>query len=195
MPLRLPKLPVRLWLALLVLALGGVLAVIEQRGVTLPGPVPSDGAGEPDFYLENARMTRFDEQGNPHQRLDTPRLVHTPEDDVTRAVTPRLRIYDAAGRTWFASGQAGTLGAGGNLLTLQGDARLEAPGQGWRLTTDVLVYDGDTRHAWSESEVLLRQFEQRIRGERFDAWIDTSRMRLAGNVRGHHPPISERPDS
>lgn len=195
MPLRLPKPPVKLWLALLVLALGGLLAVIDQRDATLPGPVPSDEAGEPDFYLKGARMTRFDEQGNPHQRLDTPRLVHTPEDDVTRAVTPRIRIYDAAGRIWFASGQTGTLGAGGNPLTLTGDARLEAPGQGWRLATDVLVYDSDTQHAWSESEALLRQFEQRIRGERFDAWIDESRMRLTGNVRGRHPPISEGPES
>lgn len=195
MTLRLPKPPAKLWLALLVLALGGVLTVIEQRDISPPGPVPSDEAGEPDFYLEGARMTRFDAQGNPHQRLDTPRLVHTPADDVTRAVTPRIRLYDAAGRTWFASGETGTLGAGGNPLTLTGNARLEAPEEGWRLDTDVLIYDADTRHAWSESEALLRQFEQRIHGERFDAWIDESRMRLTGNVRGHHPSISEGPES
>lgn len=191
MALRLPKPPVKFWLVLILLALGGLLAVIEQRDASLPGPVPRDEAGEPDFYLEGARMTRFDVQGNPHQRLETPRLVHTPVDDVTRAVTPRIRLYDEEGRIWFASGDTGTLGAGGNPLTLEGDAQLEAPEEGWRLDTEVLVYDGDAGHAWSESAALLRQHEQRVRGERFDAWIDEGRMRLTDNVRGMHPPIDE----
>lgn len=191
MALRLPRPPAKLWLALLVLALGGVLAVIEQRDASLPGPVPRDEAGEPDFYLEGAQLTRFDAQGSPYQRLDTPRLVHTPEDDIIRTVTPRIQIYDDAGRTWFASGDTGTLGTGGNPLTLEGDARLEAPEEGWRLDTEILIYDANTRHAWSESDALLRQNAQRVRGERFDAWIDERRMRLTGNVQGHHPPISE----
>lgn len=191
MALRFPRPSARLWLALLVLALGGLLAVIEQRDASLPGPVPSDQAGEPDFYLEGARMTRFDAQGAPHQRLESPRLVHTPVDDVTRAVTPRLRLYDATGRTWFAHGDSGTLGPGGNPLTLSGDARLEAPEEGWQLDTETLVYDADTQHAWSESEALLRQHQQRVRGERFDAWIDEGRMRLTDNVRGVHPPPRE----
>ncbi|MEC9483924.1 MAG: LPS export ABC transporter periplasmic protein LptC, partial [Halomonas sp.] len=186
MALRLPRPSARLWIVLLLLALGGVLALIEQRDAELPGPVPYDQVGEPDFYLENARMTRFDAEGQPYQRLDTPRLVHTPLDDVTRAVTPRIRIYDDQGRVWFAKGDTGTLGAGGNPLTLQGDAELEAPGEGWRLNTETLVYDSAAGHAWSESEALLRQYDQRVRGERFDAWIDAGRMQLTDNVRGFH---------
>lgn len=191
MALRIPKPSVKLWLALILLALGGVLALIEQRDVSPPGPVPQDEAGEPDFYLEGALMTRFDAQGIAYQRLETPRLVHTPEDDVTRAVTPQIRIFDDAGRVWFAYGDTGTLGAGGNPLTLRGNAQLEAPAEGWQLETDILVYDGDASHAWSESEALLRQYEQRVRGERFDAWIDEGRMRLTDNVRGIHPPIDK----
>ena len=186
-----PKPPVKLWLALLVLALGGVLAIIEQRDVSLPGPVPTDAAGEPDFYLEGARMTRFDAQGEPYQRLETPRLVHTPVDDVIRTTTPQIRLYDDEGRVWFASADKGQLGPDGNPLTLKGDAWLEAPDEGWRLDTEVLVYDTEKGHAWSESEARLSQHRQRVRGERFDAWIDESRMRLTDNVRGMHPPISK----
>ncbi|MGC3872038.1 LPS export ABC transporter periplasmic protein LptC [Halomonas sp. GXIMD04776] len=191
MALRLPNIPAKFWLALLVLALGGLLTVIEQRDVSLPGPVPSDAAGEPDFYLEGARMTRFDARGAPYQRLETPRLVHTPADDVIRTKTPDIRLYDDEGRTWFAGGDSGRLGPNGNPLTLTGNAWLEAPEEGWRLETDTLVYDNQERHAWSESEARLSQYQQRVRGERFDAWIDTARMRLTDNVRGVHPPISE----
>nr|WP_297459276.1 LPS export ABC transporter periplasmic protein LptC [uncultured Halomonas sp.] len=181
----------KLWLALIVLALGGVLTFIDQRDVTLPGPVPSDAAGEPDYYLEGVQLTRFDAQGRPHQRLDTPRLVHIPETDVTRAKTPDARLLDDRGRIWFASGDTGTLGPGGNPLTLSGNAVLQAPEEGWSLDTQTLVYDANSGHAWSESEALLRQYEQRVRGERFDAWINEGRMRLTDNVHGFHPPISE----
>nr|WP_298410095.1 LPS export ABC transporter periplasmic protein LptC [uncultured Halomonas sp.] len=191
MALRLAKPPAKFWLALILLALGGLLTFIEQRDAPSPGPVPRDTAGEPDFYLEGARMTRFDAEGKPYQRLETPRLVHTPVDDVIRATTPDIRLYDDEGRTWFAGSNSGTLGPEGNPLTLEGDAWLEAPEQGWRLETQTLVYDTHERHAWSESEARLSQHQQRVRGERVDAWIDSARMRLNGNVRGVHPPISK----
>nr|WP_299240329.1 LPS export ABC transporter periplasmic protein LptC [uncultured Halomonas sp.] len=191
MALRLAKPPVKFWLAVILLALGGLLAFIEQRDAPLPGPVPQDTAGEPDFYLEGARMTRFDAAGKPYQRLETPRLVHTPVDDVTRATTPDIRLYDDEGRIWFAGSKTSTLGPDGNPLTLKGNAWLEAPEQGWRLETQTLVYDIHERHAWSESEARLSQHQQRVRGERVDAWIDSARLRLDGNVRGLHPPISK----
>lgn len=52
--------------------------MLDLQEAPAPGPVPGDGSGEPDYYLEDARLTRFDASGEPHQRLDTPRLTHTP---------------------------------------------------------------------------------------------------------------------
>ncbi|MCH4561633.1 MULTISPECIES: LPS export ABC transporter periplasmic protein LptC [Halomonas] len=188
MALRLPRPSFRVWLFLLLLVLGGVLALLDQRASREPGPVPRDEAGEPDYYLEGVRLTRFDAEGRAHQRLDTPRLVHTPHDDVTRLQAPAARLIDTSGRTWFGHGAVGTLGADGNPLTLSGDARLRAPAERWQLDTDILHFDADTGHAWSETAALLQQPPQRMRGERFDAWIHDNRVRLTDNVRGHHPP-------
>ncbi|WP_136067009.1 LPS export ABC transporter periplasmic protein LptC [Modicisalibacter radicis] len=188
---RLSRLSYKWWLALILLALGGLLALIEQRDDPLPGPAPTSSNGEPDYYLEDARLTRFDAAGTAHQRLETPRLTHTPEDDVTHLETPDARLVDDHGRVWFANADTGRLGANANPLTLSGDAQLEAPEQGWQINSEVLVYDADTGHAWSESEAVLRKFQQRVRGDRFDAWLDSGQMQLNGNVRGHHPPIDE----
>lgn len=192
----LPRPGFRTGLLLLLLALGGGLALLDLQEAPLPGPVPSDASGEPDYYLENARLTRFDATGQPHQRLDTPRLTHTPHDDITRLEQPKGRLYDASGRIWLASGDQGTLGAGGTPLTLTGDARLLAPAERWQLDTEILHFDADRGHAWSETPALLRQPPQRMRGERFDAWIHDNRARLTDNVRGHHPPVTrEDPES
>jgi len=183
-------------LVLLLLALGGGLALLDRHDDQQPGPVPSSASGEPDYYLEDARLTRYDARGRPHQQLDTPRLTHTPHDDVTRLVEPRARLLDSAQRVWLASGARGTLGAGGNPLTLTGEARLLSPAERWQLDTEVLHYDAETGHAWSETPALLRQPPQSMRGERFDAWIDDNRARLTDNVRGYHPPDTrEDPES
>ncbi|RTR06084.1 LPS export ABC transporter periplasmic protein LptC [Halomonas nitroreducens] len=188
--MRLPRPGFRTWLLLLLLALGGGLALLDQRDASPPGAVPRDAAGEPDYFLEDARLTRFDAQGRPHQRLETPRLVHTPDDDVTRLTTPEVRLRDDSGRRWLASADRGRLGAGGNPLLLEGDARLTAPRERWHLETETLHYDADTGHAWSETPALLRQPPQQMRGERFDAWLHDNRARLTDNVRGHHPPTT-----
>jgi len=184
----LPRPTFRLWLLLLLLALGGVLVWLDPREAPTPGPVPRDTAGEPDYYLEKARVTRFDATGQPHQRLTTPRLSHTPHDDVTRLDAPHAELVDDDGRLWIASGDAGRLGPGGQPLTLRGDVRLIAPQERWRLDTEVLHYDANTGHAWSDTPATLEQPPQRMRGERFDAWLHDNRARLTDNVRGHHPP-------
>lgn len=184
----LPQPSFRVWLFLVLLALGGVVALLDTSSVREPGAVPRDAAGEPDFYLEGARLTRFDDEGSAHQRVETPRLVHTPHDDVTRLETPDARLVDNAGRVWLAEADRGVLGPGGNPLTLSGSARLHAPEERWQLDTEVLHYDANSGHAWSDTPALLRQPPQRMSGERFDAWLHDNRARLTDNVRGHHPP-------
>ncbi|GGX81885.1 hypothetical protein GCM10007160_06540 [Litchfieldella qijiaojingensis] len=188
MALRVPRPSPKLWLLLILLVVGGILALFEARDPRLPGPVPRDDAGEPDYYLEGVSLTRFDASGTPYQRLDTPRLVHTPEDDVTRTQTPVARLHDNQGRIWFSHSDTGILGPGGKHLILEGNARLNSPGEGWQLDTEVLHVDTDTGHAWSDTPALLQQPPQYVRGERFDAWINENRMRLTDNVRGFHPP-------
>ncbi|MCK2182600.1 LPS export ABC transporter periplasmic protein LptC [Halomonas getboli] len=189
--MRLPRPGFRTWLFLLLLALGGGLALLDQRSVAPPGPAPQGATGEPDYYLENAHLTRFDAQGRPHQRLTTPRLEHTPEDDVTRLTTPHAQLRDSEGRLWLADGKKGRLENGGHLLTLEGQAVLTAPEERWRLETERLHYDSDTGHAWSDTPARLSQPPQWMRGERFDAWLDDNRARLTDNVRGHHPPDTQ----
>lgn len=193
MAIRLPRPSPRIWLALLLVILGAVLTFIEQRDAGTPGPIPRDSAGEPDFYLEGVTLTRFDEKGRPHQRLVTPRLVHIPDDDSTRAETPKARLLDGDGDLWLANGQEGTLSTGGNRLVLHGDAHLESPGEGWQLDTEILHVDTVTNHAWSDSEARITQPPQRMRGDRLDVWFDDDLMRLTGNVHGFHPTKDQAP--
>tara|TARA_B100000378_G_scaffold134951_1_gene109020 strand:- start:246 stop:842 length:597 start_codon:yes stop_codon:yes gene_type:complete len=181
----------RLGLLVLLLVLGAGLTYLDQRGENDQEPVIGNTVGEPDYYLEDASMTRFDEQGRAYQRLETPRLVHTPSDDIIRTEAPHGYLTDDQQRQWQVTSQTGRLSRSGEQLTLQGDARLVQPEQAWSLETQTLHYDNREAHAWSDTPSVLRQHNQSMRGNRFDAWINEDRMRLTDNVQGRLPQQSE----
>jgi len=181
----------RLGLLALLLILGGGLTYLDQRHENDAGPTLGNTMGEPDYYLEDASMTRFDAQGQAYQRLETPRLVHTPSDDIIRTETPHGYLIDDQQRQWQVTSDTGIMNRSGEQLTLEGNARLVQPEQAWSLETQTLHYDNREAHAWSDTSAVLRQHNQSMRGDRFDAWINEDRMRLTDNVQGHLPQQSE----
>ena len=183
----------RVWLTGMVIALGTLLVWIDPRGPQEITPDPEAQAEEPGHVLENAEITLFGETGAIQQSLITPYLVHTPQQAITQATSPRATIFDSEQREWLATANTGTLNTDTHALTLTGSARLLAPDEGWQLDTESLHYDGMTRHAWSEAPVLLQQPPQQISALRMDIWLDTSQVRLTDNVRGTHPPATQTP--
>lgn len=181
----------RLGLLALLLILGGGLTYLDQRRESQQEPTIGNTTGEPDYYLEDASMTRFDAQGRAYQRLDTPRLVHTPADDIIRTEKPHGFLTDDQQRQWQVTSETGQMSRSGQQLTLEGNARLVQPDQAWSLETKTLHYDNREAHAWSDTPSVLRQHNQSMSGKRFDAWIDENRMRLTDNVQGHLPQLSE----
>ncbi|WP_249978813.1 LPS export ABC transporter periplasmic protein LptC [Vreelandella olivaria] len=183
----------RIWLAGLVVTLGAMLVWIDPRGPQDSTPDPEAQAQEPGHVLENAEITLFGETGTIQQSLQTPYLVHTPQSALTEATSPRATLFDNEQRRWLATADSGTLNTDTLALTLSGSARLLAPDEGWQLDTELLQYNGVTRHAWSEVPVELQQPPQHISASRMDVWLDDSQVRLTDNVRGSHPPATQTP--
>ncbi|GAA3897640.1 hypothetical protein GCM10022228_05360 [Halomonas cibimaris] len=190
---RLFRLQKRLWLALVIVALGALLAWLDQRDTRDAAPDPGARAQEPGHVIDNAELKRYDETGRLTQRLASPHIIHTPQQAMTRLKTPRATLIDSRQRQWQATANTGTLDEQQRLM-LEGDARLTAPNEGWQLDTQRLYYDSATRHAWSDTPVTLQQPPQRMRAQRLDAWLDTGKVRLTDQVRGYHPPTTASPE-
>lgn len=180
----------RVWITTMVLALGGVLVWLDPRGPQDQSIDPEARAQEPGHVLENAEITLFGDTGAIQQSLTTPRLVHTPQTAMTDVLSPKVTLFDSEERQWLATAETGTLNTDTQALTLTGSAQLLAPDEGWQLNTELLHYDGITRHAWSDAKTVLQQPPQRIDASRMDVWLDDSQIRLTNNVRGVHPPAT-----
>ncbi|MGP8290501.1 LPS export ABC transporter periplasmic protein LptC [Vreelandella zhanjiangensis] len=183
----------RVWLAGLVIALGVLLVWLDPRGPQDQSVDPAAQAEEPGHVLENAEITLFGESGRIQQSLAAPLLVYIPQSTMAQATRPEATLFDSDNREWLANANEGELNTDTQELTLSGEARLIAPSEGWQLDTDLLRYDGLTRHAWSETPALLQQPPQRMSASRMDVWLDDSQVRLTDNVRGHHPPVTQTP--
>lgn len=186
------RLKTRVWLTGLFIALGALLVWLEPGGPQRVAIDPDAQAQEPGHVLENAEITLFGENGNIVQLLQTPHLIHTPQSGETWSEQPRAILYDNENRQWRANADVGTLNANTHVLVLSGSAQLFAPDEGWQLNTELLHYDGLNQHAWSDVPVLLQQPPQRMSASSMDVWLNDSQVRLTDNVRGTHPPATQR---
>lgn len=176
-------------IGLLLLIVGGVLALIDQRGtLNSPGPLPTSPEGEPDYVLEQVDYTHFNTEGAPYQTLTSPRIVHLPNTRTSHADQPVIGLIDDAHRQWKLTGRDAILQEDDTHIALSGDARVEAPEQQWRLETDTLEYQRSDDHLWSNSGSTFYQGPQTIRSDRFDAWLQAGTMNLTGNVIGEFEP-------
>ncbi|BBI61115.1 LPS export ABC transporter periplasmic protein LptC [Vreelandella sulfidaeris] len=186
------RLKMRVWLTGLVLSLGVLLVWLDPRGPQDITIDPEAQAQEPGHVLENAEITLFGDSGSIMQSLETPRLIHTPQRSETWTEAPKAILYDSENRQWLASADVGMLNSSTQALLLSGSANLIAPDEGWQLDTELLHYDGLNQHAWSETPVVLQQPPQQMTASRMDAWLNDSQVRLTDNVRGIHPPATQR---
>ncbi|MFG6666760.1 LPS export ABC transporter periplasmic protein LptC [Halomonas sp. HNIBRBA4712] len=183
----------RLWMPALVIALGAWLVWLDPGGREALEVDPEVQREEPGHVLDNARLTLFDDTGAVSQRLETPQLIHTPQQALTEIEAPEATLFDSEQRQWLANADRGILQNERQTLVMEGNARLLAPDEGWQLDTERFVYDGRERHAYTEAPALLQQPPQRMSAERMDVWLDESRVRMSDNVRGTHPPVPARP--
>lgn len=183
----------RLWLTAMVITLGGFLVWLDPRGPRDQAVDPEARAQEPGHVLENAELTLFGETGAIKQSLKSSELVYIPQTAMTHLTSPRAVLFDSEQRQWRATADTGTLNTETQALTLAGSAQLLAPDEGWQLDSELLRYDGMTRHAWSEAPAVLQQPPQRMEASRMDVWLDDSQVRLTNNVRGVHPPATRSP--
>ncbi|WP_084482820.1 LPS export ABC transporter periplasmic protein LptC [Marinospirillum minutulum] len=87
--------------ALLALIALGIL-VVGIQDLSLPPPHASlpEQYGEPDYYVEAARLTRFNAEGKRLQTLNSVQATHYPEKDLTLFESPLMHHYSEQGQVW-----------------------------------------------------------------------------------------------
>jgi LPS export ABC transporter protein LptC len=146
----------------------------------------------PGYYLKNAVLTDYDQNGAPSIRIDAERIDQIAHGNEVELYNVRVDYDSPDGQTWVLFGDTAHVLPGGKIIDVAGNVRLEGQGTGTEGTavvhTDTLRYDVPDAIATTSSDVRID----------FDGHVLTARgmvtnmkertMRLESKVNGRFHP-------
>ncbi|SFX02167.1 LPS export ABC transporter periplasmic protein LptC [Marinospirillum alkaliphilum] len=85
---------------LALLLLGGVIVWLQESTQTPPYTALPREHGEPDYYIEQARLSRFDAEGRLLQVIHAEQVTHYPENDLALMQLPVVYHHGESGQSW-----------------------------------------------------------------------------------------------
>lgn len=189
--------PVRAAAVTLLLA-GVVVAVLVARP-PVSGPHSMDEPGQRlELFIDDFTAIATDPSGRIERRLSAVRLERSAGDGSLFIEQPRARHYPAPGAAQWSveSGQA-TIGPQAERVKMEHSVRVQRdphPGSdGLRISTDVLWAGPGKDFVETDRAVQLESAGSRMNAVGMRAWLDSGRIALLSDVRGHHVTESKTP--
>lgn len=141
-----------------------------------------------DFFIQDAFITRFNEQGELAYLLVSPRLQHYPATEMTRLESPLVTLPGDTGDAQISS-DYGTIPDDESQIELAGNVRVidnSASETPWVLTTSVLTLLPPEHYAETHAPVQIQQGVNRTDAIGMQAWLKEHRVDLLSEVRGYY---------
>ncbi|MDR2689429.1 MAG: LPS export ABC transporter periplasmic protein LptC [Azoarcus sp.] len=175
------------------LAIAALLAAgsIWLERLTREPEAPADTAANviPDFIATDVRITGFAEDGSLRYTLDSPRIVHLPQNDTTLTESPRLRLFKQKQQTWLQA-ERGELGTDGKRIDFSGEVEVERKSDRsppLRLFSARLTVWPQDQRAATDTPVRLTRNGRIATANGLEADNIFGTLQLAGQARMHFP--------
>jgi LPS export ABC transporter protein LptC len=178
----------RIFTVLAVIALG-----VSTWFLSSPGRRPGDnGSGAldqlPGYYLKNAVLSDFDADGNVSIRLHADRIDQVDHSQDVALYNVRVDYQSPQGQAWVLLGDTGRVEAGGKIIDVAGNVRLEEQSSEHAgaavLHTDTLRYSVPDSIATTPSDVRIDFGVHTLTGRGLWANLKERTMRLESKVNG-----------
>lgn len=121
---------------------------------------------DPDFWITNLTLHRYDVNGAIHKTLTAERLEHYPDDESSRVFEPRLDMF--ADRRSTATANTAWVDKDIKHVRLEGGVRIVRPGLEGEpetvITTEALSVMPDDEYAYTKLPVTVTQGRTVIKG-------------------------------
>lgn len=144
---------------------------------------------DPDFWIEQIALSRFDPEGELQYTLAAQRWTHYPDDDTTHVTTPQVRFRRAGQDDTLITAGRGVLTGPGDVVTLSDAVRIAgrkaaADALPWQADTARLTLVPDAETATTDADVLFTQGATRMQGTGLDFNQRERRLTLLHEVHG-----------
>lgn len=144
----------------------------------------------PDYYLTNATVSQYNQEGILSSKISAERFTHIQEFGTTDMIKPRFNFYIAGSDTdWFGKANEGLLLDSGAQINLTGDALvtngpdIDRP---LSLKSQSLRFFPQQNYAESDQQVSLVAKYSQLTGTGMRLNLDNQRLQLLQQVKGTH---------
>lgn len=173
------------------ISLGALVVWFQDINLPAPrAPLP-EKHGEPDYYVEEARLTRFNNQGQRLQTLKAKQVTHYPEKDLSLFEKPLLHHYSEQGQVWqVVAEQAEHLGE--DTIYLENKVVITPldPDSVYlpEFSTERLWVDTQTGKAHTPDPVSFISPGGNTNGQGLEIYMNTGLAEILQAVEGHYLP-------
>ena len=173
-------------LLVIVLALSVGYWNIRPSSFTPRTTIPS---AQPDFFMDNPRISQLDEQGQPVYQLISDRAEHQAGQDETHLEQPRVLYYrEGEQQPWHLQARYGEVTSRGEQVALHQDVVIEQQLDGQsirRLSTSALSIFPRRHYAETDQSVKI-EANGITTATGMKAYLIDGRIELLSTVRGEH---------
>ncbi|KGK43100.1 hypothetical protein LH51_02005 [Nitrincola sp. A-D6] len=177
----------------LITGLALLLAALLYWGIFgSPGEILSGDPDDPervDFFIRDAYITRFDENGQLSRIIESPHLQHFPVPELITLTSPLITLPRDNGGDTQISSDLGSMPDDESKIELAGNVRVidnSAAETPWVLTTSVMTLLPPDDYAETDAPVQLIQGTNRTDAIGMQAWLREHRIDLLSDVRGYY---------
>ena len=142
-----------------------------------------------DFFAQGTHTLQFTETGTLYYELNSPRIEHTQNDDITVLLQPELLLFRGSELPWQITSERSEVSPEGKEVELIKNVRIERTDDKGRptiLTTEQLTYVPETEYAHTKLAVKIEAANSITTGVGMQTYLNESKMHLLSNVRGRH---------
>ena len=177
---------------LVVLAIALISRWLLTTVETPSGRVAPEARHDPDYYLENFRITVYQPDGSPAYHLNAEYMNHYPDDDTLTMKMLKLDYRDEQDQTWITTANAGTAYENIEVMQLNGDVRIHRltsqADQAITVSTDALRINFPKKRATTEADVKIVGKNSTITAKGMDVDLAAGHLTLLSDARGHYVP-------
>jgi len=181
---------------LLVLLVVLAIALISRWLLTTveapTGRITTEERHDPDYFLENFKVTIYQPNGAPSYRLNAQHLNHYPDDDTMAMQMLRIEYLGQPEQTWITTANAGTAYENIEVMHLTGDVQIHRqtsdPGHAYTINTEALRIDFPKKHATTDARVKIVSKNSTIAAKGMIVDLEAGEMTLLSEARGHYVP-------
>jgi len=143
----------------------------------------------PDYYLNYATISQYDEQGVLSSNISAKRFTHTQELGTTDMLQPTFNIYLTSSTVWFGEADEGLILDSGDQINLMGNVLVtNGPDidQPLSLNSQSLRLFPKQNYAESDEQVTLATKHSHLTGTGMQLTLDTQRLLFLHQVKGTH---------